>query len=86
MYCKKCGTKIDDDSIFCFMCGVKVESEPETPKIESKSKINTFKKENTQNVKYNDKDDDNIIFPIIFLLLTISSVFAIILILALNMN
>ncbi len=24
MYCKKCGTKISDDSIYCFNCGCKV--------------------------------------------------------------
>lgn len=25
MYCRKCGTKIPDDSIFCLKCGTKTE-------------------------------------------------------------
>ncbi len=24
MYCKKCGTKLDDDSVFCSKCGTRV--------------------------------------------------------------
>lgn len=31
MYCKKCGAKIDDDSLFCPMCGTPV-SQPNQPR------------------------------------------------------
>ena len=30
MYCKKCGAKLFDDSVFCHKCGTKVQREAET--------------------------------------------------------
>ncbi len=39
MYCKECGTQIDDDSKFCVKCGTKQSSQPNQP--ESKTKRDT---------------------------------------------
>ena len=58
MYCKKCGTEIDEDSIFCYLCGTKVTAEAE-PKEQEQPKTTptsnqekTFKKEELEGMGY----------------------------------
>lgn len=49
MYCRKCGTKIEDDSLFCLRCGTKV--------LEYAHKKNSPTSEEIKNEKHNPKDN-----------------------------
>ena len=41
MYCRKCGTEIPDDSVFCVKCGTPVEAAAEQPKKEEQAPAKT---------------------------------------------
>ena len=41
MYCRKCGTEIPDDSVFCVKCGTPVEGAAEQPKKEEQAPTKT---------------------------------------------
>ena len=73
MYCKKCGTKIDDDSVFCYMCGTNLE-EKHSSNITKEKKL--VEKENTQPKATEEKEP--LLFPILMMFLIILGVFSVV--------
>ena len=83
MYCKKCGTKIDDDSIFCYMCGANVtqqleSKEPkETKETQKPTQEHPYKKEDLEGMGYK---------PILIIVAIILGVFSLLAVLLLNLE
>ena len=83
MYCKKCGTKIDDDSVFCYMCGTNVTLQLESQELEmskeapKKPQEQQFKKEDLEGMGYK---------PILVIIAIILGVFSLLTVLLLNLE
>jgi uncharacterized membrane protein YvbJ len=41
MYCKNCGEKVKDDTVFCPKCGQRLKEEPRTEPVETSGKTKT---------------------------------------------
>lgn len=74
MYCKKCGTKIDDDSVFCYMCGTNLEEKHSS----------NITKENTQPKATEEKEP--LLFPILMMILIILGVFSVVAVILFNIK
>lgn len=83
MYCKKCGTKIDDDSIFCYMCGTNVTSQLESEETEKTKET----RKSTQEQQFKKEDLEGMGFkPILAIAAITLGFFSILAVLLFNLD